>query len=229
MSKPSEFYVGILDFFAILLPGAVATAILAPRLGPVVLGPLVVVPTSEAAGWVAFLICSYFLGHLIFLLGSYIDRAYDIIRKRLHPYGNESAYQCAMKIRNSVIDEAEQKALNTFQWARSVLIAKCPIAAEDVHRLEADSKFFRSLLIVFILGAIVLFYSGRMVEGFAALVLVVPCFFRYYERRLKSTTQAYIHIVTMHRLGSLFSAITPMPPNTTVERDARNDGTRPSP
>jgi membrane associated rhomboid family serine protease len=61
VSKPSEFYVGVLDFFAILLPGAVATAILAPRFGPMILGPLVAVPTSGAAGWVAFLICSYFL------------------------------------------------------------------------------------------------------------------------------------------------------------------------
>lgn len=30
MSKPSEFYVGILDFVAILLPGAIATEILMP-------------------------------------------------------------------------------------------------------------------------------------------------------------------------------------------------------
>jgi len=229
MSKPSEFYVGVLDFFAILLPGAVATAILAPRFGPMILGPLVAVPTSEAAGWVAFVICSYFLGHLIFLLGSYIDSAYNVIRERLNPYGNESAYQCATRIRNSLIDEAERIALNTFQWARSVLIAKGPIAAEDVHRLEADSKFFRSLLVVFVLVAIVLFDRGQMVEGFVALALVLPCFARYYERRLKSTTQAYIHIVTMHRLGTLSDAVTRMPPNTTFEEDARKDGARPSP
>jgi hypothetical protein len=55
MSKPSEFYVGVLDFFAILLPGAIATAILAPRIGHLVLGPLVAVPTSEAGKWAAFL------------------------------------------------------------------------------------------------------------------------------------------------------------------------------
>lgn len=32
MPKPSEFFIGILDFFAILLPGAILTAILAPRM-----------------------------------------------------------------------------------------------------------------------------------------------------------------------------------------------------
>lgn len=175
MSKPSEFYIGVLDFFAILLPGAIATAVLAPS-----------------------------FGHLI--LGSYIDQIYNVLRERLSPYGNESAYQCATRIRNSMIDDMERNALNTFQWARSVLIAKCPAAAEDVHRLEADSKFFRSLLVVATLCASVFLYDGKILAAVLALGLVVPCFARYYERRLKSTTQAYIHIVTLHRLGQLLGA-----------------------
>lgn len=203
MSKPSEFYVGVLDFFAILLPGAIATAILAPRIGHFVLGPLVAVPTSEAGNWAAFFVFSYFLGHLIFLVGSYIDRVYNTVRKRIAPYGNESAYQCATRIRDLLVDEGERKALNTFQWARSVLIAKCPAAAEDVHRLEADSKFFRSLLVVCALSSIAFFFGSKPAEGFVTLLLVPLCFARYYERRLKSTTQAYIHIITMHRLDDL--------------------------
>ena len=81
------------------------------------------------------------------------------------------------------------------------LLTTCPAAAQDVHRLEADSKFFRSLLVVTTLVAIVLFMEGRLVEGAIAVALVVPCFARYYERRLKSTTQAYIHLVTLHRMG----------------------------
>lgn len=209
MSKPSDFYVGVLDFFAILLPGAISTAILAPRLGHFVLGPLVIVPNSEVGYWTVFLICSYFLGHLIFLVGSYIDHLYNCFRERFCPYGNESAYQCATRIRDSLIDESERKALNTFQWSRSVLIAKCPAAAEDIHRLEADSKFFRSLLVVCALASFVFLSGGQLIEGFVALALVLPCFARYYERRIKSTTQAYIHVVTLHRLGSVSSIPTP--------------------
>ncbi len=203
MPKPSEFYIGVLDFFAILLPGAIATAILSPWLAHWIFGPLIDKPTSESGLWVIFLTCAYFLGHLIFLVGSYIDVLYNSLRERFNPYGNQSAYQCATRIRNTLIDEAEQEALNTFQWARSVLILKNPVSAEDVHRLEADSKFFRSLLVVFSLASASFLANGRMVEGIVALALVIPCFARYYERRLKSTTQAYIHIVSMHRLGLL--------------------------
>lgn len=209
MSKPSELYIGVLDVFAILLPGAIAAAILTPRFGHLILGPLIAAPQSEAGIWATFLTCAYFLGHLIFLAGSYIDRLYDAVRRRLNPYSNESAYQCAMRIRDSSVDECEQQALNTFQWARSVLIAGCPAAAEDVQRLEADSKFFRSLVIVSGLCAIAFLAGGQNVAGLVALALVAPCFARYYERRLKSTTQAYIHIVTLHRLGLLGAAPKP--------------------
>lgn len=201
--KPSEFYVGVLDFFAVLLPGAIATAVLAPRFGSLLLGPLLAEPTGEAARWLAFLVCSYFLGHMIFLVGSYVDPLYNLLRVRFHPYGNESAYQCATRIRDSLVSTDERKALNTFQWARSVLVSVSPAAVEDVHRLEADSKFFRSLLVVCILASLVFIRDGHCWEGVVTLGMVVPCFVRYYERRLKSTTQAYIHIVTLQRLGRL--------------------------
>ncbi len=201
--KPSEFFVGVIDFFAILLPGAIATAILAPHLGPLIFGTLLTSPTTEAGGWATFLTSAYFLGHLIFLMGSYIDPIYNVLRRRLNPYDNESAFQGASRIRNALVEPDEVPALNTFQWSRSVLIAISPAAAEDVHRLEADSKFFRSILVVCVLSAIVFAKSGNTNAGLYALALVVPCFFRYYERRLKGTTQAYIHIITLHRLGKL--------------------------
>jgi hypothetical protein len=206
MSKPSELYVGVLDLFAIVLPGAIAAAILAPKIGPLLIGPLIAEPTSEVGGWATFLAASYFIGHLMFLVGSYVDPVYGFLRERISPYGNESAYGCATRIRDSLVNESERKALNTFQWARSVLLARCPAAADDIHRLEADSKFFRSLLIVCALASAIFLSSGRVPEGVAALALIVPCFARYFERRLKSTTQAYIHVISMHRLGALVAS-----------------------
>jgi hypothetical protein len=128
------------------------------------------------------------------------------VRERRQPYGNDSAFACAQRIRDAVMDDDERIALNVFQWSRALLIAKSPVAAEDVHRLEADSKFFRSLIVICIVAAIAFAIDGRALYALAAAALTVPCFARYYERRLKSTTQAYIHVVTMHRLGLLAPA-----------------------
>ena len=201
--KPSEFYIGILNLFAILLPGAIAVAILSPHLEAAIVGPLISPLVTETSKTATFVIASYFAGHLIFLLGSYIDTFYNTLRSRLNPYGNESAFQCARRVRDDLVEETEREALNTFQWSRAVLIATCPDAAEDVHRLEADSKFFRSLLIVCVIAAITFFVGGRSLSGIVALALMAPCFARYYERRLKSTTQAYIHLLTLNRLGKI--------------------------
>lgn len=203
MGKPSEFYVGVIDLFAILLPGAIATAILEPYVGSMIFGELMLEPKGAGAMWVTFIAVSYFLGHLIFLVGSYLDPIYNLIREKRNPYDNESAYQCATSVRDKLVNENERRALNTFQWSRSVLLSCFPTAAQDVHRLEADSKFFRSLLVVCLFSGLVLTIHGKLIGAVVAFILILPCFARYYERRLKSTTQAYIHIVTLDRLGKL--------------------------
>lgn len=203
MAKPSEFYIGVIDLFAIMLPGAVAAVILEPSLSVYVFDRIISAPSGATANWAIFIAVSYFLGHIIFLIGSYLDPIYNLIRERKNPYGNESAFQCAKSIRDSIISESERTALNPFQWSRSVLLSVSPSAAQDVHRLEADSKFFRSLIVVSLITSIAFFVNSQIVEGIVVAVLVVPCFARYYERRLKSTTQAYIHVVTLERLGKL--------------------------
>ena len=203
MPKPNELFVGVLEFFAVLLPGAALTAILLPSLSRYILGPLVTAPTSELGIAASFLAASYFLGHFAFLIGAYIDPLYDRLRKKLNSYGNVSAYHAATLIRNEFLAEHEQKSINTFQWCRSVLTIVCPAAAEDIHRVEADSKFFRSVIVVCVIAAFVFALRDKYLEAVVTLGLLAPCFARYYERRLKSTTQAYIHIVSLNRLGKL--------------------------
>ncbi len=203
MTKPGDFYVGMITFFAILLPGAAGVAVLMPLLDARAQGRMAALPSTELADWMAFLLAAYFLGHLIFLVGSYIDIFYSWLRERFNPYTNESAYQCAAAIRDELVLESERCALNPFQWSRALLTALYPEAAAEVQALEADSKFFRSLLVVLTLSAGVFFWTHHRTAGFIALAFLAPCFARYYERRLKSTTQAYIYIVTLHRLGKL--------------------------
>ncbi len=203
MAAPSEYYVGIVDFFAILLPGAIAVAIIGPRVMGLSTDIPLWLPQDKSADWAAFLVASYFAGHLIFLLGSYLDGPYDALRKARRAKGNEAAYGHASALRKRYLGAVEDQAVNTFQWSRSLLIAHCPDAAADVHRLEADSKFFRSLLVVSLLTAVTLASLHNVSAAVGACIVAVPCFIRYYERRLKSTTQAYIHIITLHAAGRL--------------------------
>ena len=240
MPKLTDLFVGILDFFAILLPGAIATAVLIaqaePALNQRIVHGLFLVPVNETAAWAMFAVASYFLGHLIFMAGSWLDglfhtwrefryhRHVDMAKRRRRrerrnatapkrkrwPYlrklkaflkrwcrkqrKTDTLFECATRVRNLRFQTPdEQNAINTFQWARSVLIEKFPAAATDVHRLEADSKFFRSLVVLSLLLSLHLLINGHIRDGFLSALLFAVCIVRYGSRRLKSERQAYIH------------------------------------
>jgi hypothetical protein len=70
--EPQKFFIGLMDFFSILLPGALLTWLLMGEVGPIVL----VDRYSKLAGaeaWYAFLFACYLFGHIVFLRGSWLD------------------------------------------------------------------------------------------------------------------------------------------------------------
>src|SRR5207247_9491287 len=75
------FFIGLMDFFSILLPGALLAYFVKDRAGPLFLG-------SEyyrllgAQGWITVLFSAYLLGHFAFLLTAWLfdDYVYDAIR-----------------------------------------------------------------------------------------------------------------------------------------------------
>jgi hypothetical protein len=78
--EPEKFFIGLMDFFSIVVPGALLTYLLMGEVGPVVLWDRF----SKLAGaevWSAFLFASYLFGHLVFLLGSWLDEFYDWARR----------------------------------------------------------------------------------------------------------------------------------------------------
>lgn len=77
---PLKFFIGLMDFFSILLPGALLTWLLMGEVGPVVLGGRYAT-LDGAQAWAAFLFASYLFGHLVFLLGSWLDELYDWVRR----------------------------------------------------------------------------------------------------------------------------------------------------
>ena len=73
---PQKLFIGLVDFFSILLPGVLRARLLMVEVGPAVLADRYATFSSTQA-WVAFLIASYLFGHLVFLLGFWLDEFYD--------------------------------------------------------------------------------------------------------------------------------------------------------
>jgi len=184
LAKPAEFFIGLVDFFAILLPGGLATAIclqLAADNGYLIKDQSKSVfywlnSDLHWPVWIAFVVASYLLGHFIFLLGSAsLDNLYDL------------TYKVVLKDESTILQEASERLLkttlgipiqSTFQWARMFARLRNPATALEIDRLEADSKFFRSLTIL-------LFLTGYLIPAalcqktgwrIAAVVVVALCF-----------------------------------------------------
>jgi 8-oxo-dGTP pyrophosphatase MutT (NUDIX family) len=223
--EPQKFFIGILDFFSILLPGALLTYLVKDDVGPLLLGRDNYDDLDGSQGWVAFAFTSYLLGQLLFLIGSLLDdRVYDPIRKRTdreqiarllshrklspkfvrwlagvffkkHP---DEAISRVIPLKESYLRRLEApNAVNPFQWCKARLAMEHPEALAMVNRFEADSKFFRSFIALLIGVSVVAIYGNHWRLAAGSGVLLVLAFWRYTEQRFKSTQQAYWALLTL--------------------------------
>lgn len=104
--KPTDFLLGILDFFSVLLPGAVLTYFLSsyahinffndnffPKMSDV-----------KTEGYIIFLMSSFLFGHFLFAISSFLDQIiYDRIRGRFAKKNFDITFQLARKIKNKYV------------------------------------------------------------------------------------------------------------------------------
>lgn len=222
---PEKLFIGLMDFFSILLPGALLTYLLMGETGPVVLGERYS-KLADAEAWAAFLFASYLFGHLVFLLGSWLDEFYDWARRytlntqitmlarrgRLLPWLARTLIWLVFKReRNLAVDRAgkikqqalgalhAEDAINTFQWSKAWLNAESPASLAVVQRFEADAKFFRcfTVVLLLLLAAWPWQYHWPLAGIPVVLVLLLLALWRYMEQRYKATNQAYWFVITL--------------------------------
>lgn len=155
---------------------------------------------NGTAAWLALGVTSYMAGHLVFLIGSFLDRPYDWARQRIRPREEDLAYQLATELARCQLGERRLAAMNTYKFATAILALGHDAAHTEVRQFEADSKFFRSLVVLG-LGAVgfgVYEQNGWLVGG--ALLATLMCAGRSVERRWKATHRAFEYTVVI--LGS---------------------------
>jgi hypothetical protein len=148
--KTTELYLGIVDLFAVILPGAIITFLVQKGLN---------VESHSgwfkgAQGWAAFLALSYIAGHVVSSVGGVLlDKVYDTGFK-LHSR-NRSYFRIRLRARDlmqSALKSFYSEKDNAMEWAGMITRLRSTAASAEIDRLEADSKFFRSLITVLILG-----------------------------------------------------------------------------
>jgi hypothetical protein len=204
--KPGDFLVGLIDFFAVLLPGAIlAFAFKQQAMTRVFNGSVFPALSGDTAQWTVFIIGSYLLGHFVFWAGALLDdTVYDWYREKGLNRRGDHAFKEAEKIKyRQVGDSREEEVINPFQWAKATVHLLYPSAAGEIHRFEANSKFFRSMIVVLTLICVKLIYYGAWVEFFLFLGLTLASFLIYASLRNKGGKVAYNYLITLDRMGKL--------------------------
>ena len=133
--KPGDLHLGVVDFFAIVLPGAIMVAYLDKLCARSYAQKMLPAEAfSEVGAWVLFALASYAVGHLVFLLASLLDECtYNYFRARVWPDVPGDAYHRAKPLRNKELGtEDHDLPMNTFSWAKAVLQLQAQPQSVDV-------------------------------------------------------------------------------------------------
>jgi hypothetical protein len=173
MDKLGLAVVGVVDFFAALVPGVITLAALV--LG---LGLEDAVRARGEAGYVLAVVAAYLLGHGLNGLGSLIlDAVYDVLYKpergwltraelprlwlwplsALFPHRKQADRELAHV--QSLLREL--RCGNVYQRVRAYLRLAAPTAFVDVERMEAEQKLLRSVCMALPLVGLAWGLAGR--------------------------------------------------------------------
>lgn len=165
--RPQEFLIGIRDFFAVIVPGAIFLFLLPTDL----VRPAV----NNLTGVVLFgvAIAAYLAGSVASALGSRLDFIVDttIESRRFRRYfawrlAAREDLADALRIRFlkeaslPIAVEQHPESIKSFWWNH--LRLSCPSAMTELDRLEATSKLFRSLVAVFSIWAVIYLLSPNL-------------------------------------------------------------------
>ena len=208
MSKPADFLIGVSDFFTILLPGILATWLAAHYLpaDAACLLDLGFLGDACSQGFdpditvrtAAFLLTAYMLGHFTFMAGSTLDRSYNLWRKWAKPESEDSAFHAATCVRKDVTPDFVAEGFSTLKWSRSYIQILRPTARGEIDRFEANSKFFRGLVVVSVLLVAHFLFHGSYWGAVASFAFGAASYWRYVDQRWKQTELTYATAAIVH-------------------------------
>ena len=150
--KPGDFFMGVIDFFGILVPGAVLLFFEQTF----IINALGLQLSLDRTGlWVMFLLGSYVLGHFLLGIGVPLNRLLRLYR----PEGKDKFYREVKEMIN--LPPGRKKRTDAFYRAYSFVRLNSASALAEIERQMADYKLFRSLTLVFALDFILVLFRGN--------------------------------------------------------------------
>jgi len=150
--QPSNFYISIVDLFAVLLPGSCGLIFTIYQLhinNHEMISIEQILNKYEFIIGFLFLLVSYFIGHIIHQIGSLVDDLiYDPYKDLFYP--KKKRLDKVKEIRERVYkhDIRKSNLKSTFEWSMLKIQSDETAVYNDVEKAMAESKFFRGLFVV---------------------------------------------------------------------------------
>lgn len=223
----------LLEIIAVLFPGSAALLLISRiETGKAFLYTLLPNPESEWQVALAFFGGAYFLGYVLFNLGSILD---DLVYEKykhlfqekqilLDEKGNTIKDKCgntkkmrpcagekpiilvsAIKIKEEIMgkEDPNGRDINVYKWTAGYLLANHPEMYAVVERHQTASKFFRSMVVVLLATFFVSIGALNFWVSFSYFVLLFLSVLIYIEQRVKAIRAAYEYLIVCHSTGNL--------------------------
>jgi hypothetical protein len=220
-AKPADFFIGVVDLFSIFLPGALLAYLCFALAQTTIADKRLPFVENAAADWIIFILAAYLFGHFASLVGSILDPVYDKTYLIYKQRDGDLLYRHAANLQAEMLGP-DANIANSFQWARTNVRLLSAAGAREIDRLEADSKFCRSVTVV--LGAFALVSAVKgfawWVQGGSVLLMALGCY-RFFDLRWKLTQAACLCFVVL-QAGD--KGVPEAPGDAVSTRDASSNG-----
>ena len=178
---------GILDLLTILVPGGFLLIFIRPYLQgyiEIIAGSFPTLSTKDPVLYAGFIAIAYILGGFIYFIASYLDDwIYENVSKVFWPNPALTAYIIDFKARQTGIPS--RKVINAFKWSCGWLLKHHQPMYDEVERVMAESKFFRSMILVSVIAACIIIRSHPLLS-IPLFILTLFSLVRYLTQRKKS-------------------------------------------
>jgi len=190
MPKPGDFFLGLYEFFSILVPGAlllVSMTILSSK-------QVFAVDLSTVSNWADFLLLSYLVGHFLQVPADVIDKQ---IYNRLYvkSWKRRKPDRLLDYATNLVKQTGRDSYGNIYDWAYATVRVSSDEATLEIDRLQADSKLFRSVAIVFLIITLMELSNESYFYAVLLFLLSLLSLFRYAYLRWKAVCFLYRYFI----------------------------------
>ena len=195
--KPQEYFLNFSSLVSRVIPGSVliyALIISGYSQKFMYTSPF---KAGSVEAWAVFLVASYFMGHFVQLLSSVLNFTYDNWYQGWKRRKGDPLHDSAKQLKNRILGKypALKNTKGTFPYARNYVAAVDKDMDSKLDEIKAESEFFRSLVVIFLIAALLFIGNQTWLIIVACLAMAVVSFGRYLDLRWKNTIRTYLFFI----------------------------------